>query len=281
LLKVRAGLEKQLGKRTPYYHPSVPFVVLWAQKCGCTSVFKWFLWHAGLLDEALDYRVHEEGLSIHNYELEVFRKTPGYTGKIAAAIEAGRPIINFLRCPYSRAFSSYMHLQNRFFVRFERDGIRNAGLDLRYEILRSIYGKVTPVEYPVSFMDYLLWLDAHNVEEVEVHHASQYTPLYDLPNVTHYRLEDFSDSIDSIERRFSLRDSSAERSRFSSPHHLQKSAVDRQSVIRLLERGIPLNRSPHLSIPDVHRELLAGTQFGDLIERIFHKDIALYQSVGN
>jgi len=146
-------------------------------------VFKWFLWHAGLLEEALDYRVHEEGLSIHNYEVEVFRKTPGYTGQIAAAIEAGAPIINFLRCPYSRAFSSYMHLQNRFFVRFERDGIRHAGLDLRYEILRSIYGKVTPVEYPVSFMDYLLWLDAHNVEEVEVHHASQYTPLYDLPNV--------------------------------------------------------------------------------------------------
>jgi hypothetical protein len=36
-----------------------------------------------------------------------------------------------------------------------------------------------------------------------------------------------------------------------------------------------------LSIPDVHRELLAGTPFGDLIERIFHKDIALYESVGS
>ena len=281
MLRSKSGLEQLLWKRTPYYHSRVPFVVLWSQKAGCTAAFKWFLWHAGLFEQALQYRVDEEGLSIHNYEVEVFRETPGYSSKMAAAIQAGTPILNFVRCPYSRAFSSYMHLHNRFYIRFERDGIANAGLDLRYEILRSVYGDVMPVEYPVSFMDYLLWLDGQNVEEIEPHHAAQHTPLYDLPGVTHYRLEDFSDALDVIENRFSLADSSAERDKFSSPHHLQKSAVGRHALMQLFERGISLSRSPNYGIPEVKREQLVGTPYGELIERIFRKDIALYQSIGN
>ncbi|MEE4146580.1 MAG: hypothetical protein V2I26_17380, partial [Halieaceae bacterium] len=157
--KRNSRLERLLEKRTPYHHPGVPVVVLWSQKSGCTALYKWFLWQAGLLDQALRYRIDEEGLSIHNYEVEVFRNTRNYSGKLAARIEAGTPLVNVLRCPYSRAFSSYMHLHNRFYIRFERDGIANAGLDLRYDVLRSVYGEVVPVEYPVSFMDYLLWLE--------------------------------------------------------------------------------------------------------------------------
>lgn len=279
MLKRKTGLEPLLKTRTPYHHPGVPFVVLWSQKSGCTSAFKWFLWHAGLLQEALQYRVHEEGLSIHNYEMEVFRNTPGYLRQLAARIESGVPIINFLRCPYSRAFSSYMHLHNRFYIRFERDGIQNAGLDLRYEILRSVYGYVPPVEYPISFMDYLLWLDTHEISEIDPHHSIQYSPLYELPNVTHYRLEDFSEAIDTIERKFSLADSSDGREVFSSSHHLDKSVLEREALLPLLERGISLSRSPNYFIPEVKRELLAGTPYGDLIERIFHKDIALYQGI--
>jgi len=274
-----AQLKCLVRKRTPYHHPEVPFVVLWAQKAGCTSVFKWFLWQVGLLDTAVQYRADEEGLSIHNYETEVFKKTAGYVDSLVARIESGAPVINFLRCPYSRAFSSYMHLHNRFYIRFERDGIRNPGLDLRYAILESIYGYRPPVEYPFSFIDYLRWLDRHDVTGLEPHHAMQYTPLYDLPNVAHYRLEDFDTAIEKIEREYDLPDSARERTRFSSAHHLSKSPLRGTALERFLERGVSLSRSPKYLIPDIGRDTLAGTVYGDLIERIFRQDIALYQSI--
>ena len=272
-------LGRLVRRRTPYQHPDVPFVVLWAQKAGCTSVFKWFLWHAGLLDTAAQYRADEEGLSIHNYETEVFKKPPGYLDRLVTRIEAGVAVVNFLRCPYSRAFSSYMHLHNRFYIRFERDGIRNPGLELRYEILEAVYGYRPPVEYPFSFMDYLQWLDGHEIADIEPHHATQYTPLYALPGVTHYRLEDFDAAVRAIERQYALPDSSGQRTRFSSAHHLAKSPLQGAALAKFLERGVSLSRSPKYLIPEVGREALAGTAYGDLIERIFHRDIALYQSV--
>lgn len=279
MLKSTARLQDLVKTRTPYQHAGVPFIVLWSQKAGCTSIFKWFLWHAGLLKEAQQYRVHEEGLSIHNYEMEVFRKTPNYTENLVTRIEAGVPVVNFLRCPYSRAFSSYMHLHNRFYIRFERDGLRNEGLELRYAILKFIYGYQAPVEYPVSFMDYLNWLDTHSAAGIEPHHAMQGTPLYELPNVAHYRLESFDNVIPKLERDFGLTDSSAVRAQFSSPHHIQKFPVDRQALMKLLERGVPLSRSPNYFIPEVQRDLLAGTAYGNLIERIFQDDIALYDNI--
>lgn len=270
-------LPRQIDKRTPYHHKSIPFVALWAQKSGCTSIFKWFLWHAGLFADALQYRAEEEGLSIHNYEMEVFKRTPGYKKKLLGRLESGAPIVNFMRCPYARAFSSYMHLHNRFYIRFERDGIPNEGLDLRYSILESIYGFRVPVEYPVTFMDYLQWLDSHDISTIEPHHAGQYTPLYDLPDVVHYRLEDFDEVASALERRFGLEDSSSMRDRFSSPHHIGKSDVDRNSLYRFLERGVSLSRSPNYLIPLVDRGALQDSAYGELIEHIFQKDIELYE----
>lgn len=272
-------LQALIQKRTPYQHPDVPFIVLWSQKSGCTSILKWFLWHAGLLEEARQYRVHEEGLSIHNYELEVFKMWPGYDEELLARIESGAPLVNFIRCPYSRAFSSYMHLHNRFYIRFERDGLPHDGLSLRYEILESIYGYRPPVEYPLSFLDYLQWLAAHSINEVEPHHAQQYTPLYDLENVTHYRLEELETVIPRLERDYRLADSGQARTEFTSPHHLEKTAVDRAAAIKLLERGVPLSKSPQYLLPEVNRELLAGTACGELIEQIFKDDIAVYDSI--
>ncbi len=274
-----APLGTLINRRTPYCHAAVPFVMLWSQKSGCTTLLKWFLWHAGLLDEANQYRVEEEGLSIHNYEMEVFKKAPGYRRDLIARLEDSAPIINFMRCPYSRAFSSYMHLHNRFYIRFERDGIRNEGLSLRYAVLQSVYGNRVPVEYPVSFLDYLQWLDGQDLSQLEPHHGQQKTPLYDLPDVAHYRLEDIDTALSQVEQQFQLADSTAVRAGFSSGHHLKKHPLDRAALLQLLERGISLSRSPNYRLPQVDREVLEGTVFGDLIGRIFRDDIALYDSI--
>ena len=170
-------LQPLIQKRMPYHHVNVPFAVLWANKAGCTSVFKWFLWHAGLLEEAQDY---------------------GKTQDLTA---------------------------------------------------------------------------------IEPHHRQQRTPLYDLPNAVHYRLEDFSSAIEILEHRFKLDNSRPDTGQFSSPHHIKKYSVDQKAILKLLERGISLNRSPGYLLPDLTRDMLEGTPYGERIKSIFQDDIAFYEGI--
>lgn len=273
------SLRSQLRKRTPYQHADVPFIVLWSQKAGCTSILKWFLWHADLLEQAKGYRQHEEGLTIHNYEREVFIRTPGYGAALVSRIEFGVPIISFVRCPYARAFSSYMQLHNRFYIRFERDGMPDTGLALRYAILESIYGYRPPVEYPMSFLDYLVWLESANLSDLEPHHAPQRTPLFDLPGVQHHRLEDLEVVIPRLEQQYDLKDSRVVRKQFQTGHHLHKSSDNSRAFAALCKQGISLSRSPNYVLPEVGRETLQGTECGERIARIFRHDIALYETL--
>tara|TARA_R110001599_G_scaffold353870_1_gene601239 strand:- start:22233 stop:23108 length:876 start_codon:yes stop_codon:yes gene_type:complete len=268
-----------IKKRTPYQHKNVPFIVLWSQKAGCTSVLKWFLWHAELLEEANQYKTTERGLSIHLYENQVLKKLPNYRRDLVDRIAAGDPIICFLRCPYTRVFSSYMHLQNRLFIGLERKGGRTRGLDLRHTVLKSIYGSEVPVDYPISFPDYLNWLEVKGEKNADPHHSQQHTPLHELTNVMHYRLEDKEDVISRLEQDYGLNTSKPYRSQFSSPHHMKKSTMEPNAIITLLERGVPLNRLPKSTVPTVDRHLLVNSPFGDQIERIFRQDILLYDSI--
>ena len=48
------NFQSAISVRLPYQHSKVPLVVAWAQKGGCTSILKWFLFHAGLLEEAYE-----------------------------------------------------------------------------------------------------------------------------------------------------------------------------------------------------------------------------------
>lgn len=273
------GLRSLVLKRTPYQHEQLPFVVLWSQKSGCTSILKWFLWHAGLLADAQTYAERKEGITVHNYEREVFVRTPGYLDDLVARIEAGVPIISFVRCPYARAFSSYMHLHNRFYIRFERDGIADPGLALRYTILEALYGYRPPVEYPISFIDYLAWLESSALADLEPHHAPQVTALFDLPGVTHFRLEDQDIVMPRLEAHYQLADSSVVRAGFQSGHHLSKSSDNSRAFDVFCARGVSLSRSPNYVLPDVGRALMEGTECGERIARIFREDIALYDSL--
>jgi hypothetical protein len=275
--------EKELGRlvlrRTPFQHERVPFVVLWAHKAGCTSILKWFLWHAGLLEEALAYHNRRYGLPVQRYQNEVLKTQPDYNSRLIERIIAGTPIINFVRCPYSRAYSSYMHLQNRHFVKFEKDGIEHVDLNTRYQILRWIYGSEVTAEYPFSFLEYLQWLHGQNIAEVNPHHTPQWTPLYDTPGVSHFRLEEFAEATSRLEKRYAIKSSRQEKGLFSSGHHLRKGRIPEAATLELLKHGIPLAKSEKFIIPEVSRRLLQNTEFGHVIEAIFKKDISFYDAI--
>lgn len=267
-----------LQTRVPHWHPDVPFLVAWSQKAGCTSVLKWFLFQAGLLEDALRYSDSDPGLDIHSYEMQVFKAETGYRRGVQQALQVGLPVLNFLRCPFQRTFSAYVHLSNRFFINFERKGIESMGLRTRQRLLRHVYGDEVSIEYPVSFLDYLGWLEAEWETQDDPHHLPQHSAIYACPGIEHFRLEDFDRVVAELEQRFGLKSSRGKV--FGSGHHRPKSPVADRAALRLLERALPLNPSPQFRLPRVTRELLAGTEFEARIQRLYAQDIALYDSLG-
>lgn len=265
--------------RTPYYHGTVPFIVSWSQKAGCTSILKWFLFHAGLYDEACQYVGNSPGLDIHSYEVKVLRASSEYKEGIARHLNQRKPVINFLRCPYQRAFSSYMHLNNRGYISQVRQGTISPGLVARKSLVEFVYGDGTSFEYPVSFSDYLEWVSAGCTGVADPHHMPQFSEIFHYSGIRHYRLEDFQLAIAMLEREYDLPPSQDARSAFSAGHHIKKEPVSRSSALKLLEKSIPLNPSELFRFPVVDRELLRGTRFDEMIREIFSRDLALYESL--
>ena len=93
------------------------FVVDWTPKGGCTVVLKMWYEHAGLLDTVLDHSswIHDwrcqKGTHMH-YK-------PGKTNVNNAVF------IKFVRNPYSRAVSSYIHASRSHILHALADGGNN------------------------------------------------------------------------------------------------------------------------------------------------------------
>jgi len=273
------NVQSAIAKRLPYQHSKVPLIVAWAQKAGCTSILKWFLFHAELLEEAEAYVSGLEKIDIHVYEKFILKSGPSYKAELAGKLADGIPVINFIRCPYQRAFSSYLHLNNRGFIRQELNGTCSPGLTVRKSILRAVYGDNVSIEYPFSFLAYLRWLSMQDVGSLEVHHAPQSSEIYKYENIHHYRLEDFSKATRFIETRFGLSSSQPIADKLTGNHHKKKSEVSLGATLKLLQTGMPVNPSPTFIFPRVTRETLKDTEFSLLIEQVFYDDIQLYDSL--
>jgi len=278
--KKKAAVLKLLRSRPPLYREGFPFILLWAQKAGCTHLVSWYFWHLGLLDEAKAYKAGEHGISVHRYENQVFKARTGYKSDLATAVLAGTPLINFVRCPYQRVFSSYMEINNRFFLRVKKQGRRSPALAIREEILRHCYGEGAPLVYPITFGDYLEWLVQQDIKTVDGHHRPQCGPLYTLTGIRHFRLEDSATVFANLEQEFGLQSSASQHAEFSSGHHHRKHVFDQSAALRLLNRGIPLVREKTVPIPRIDRAILRQFDEAGLIAEIFKDDIALYDSLG-
>lgn len=270
---------KVLSRRLPYYNENIPFICAWSQKSGCTTILKWFLFHSGLLKEALEYRSPKVGLDIHEYEMNVLKAAPGYRKKVKRHLMQDRPVISFIRCPYSRAFSSFMQINNKRFIRQVDSGNISPGCKVRMDILNHIYGEDVSIEYPISFLDYLKWAKDQDLDKTNPHHTPQLGEIHKHKNTQYYKLESFNNAIDEIERNFDLECSKEYRHLFTSEHHTRKETMSRSLAMKILEQSFPLSFSSGTRVPTVDRDLLEGTIYGDLIEAIFHRDIELYDSI--
>ena len=130
-------LNKLIQTRKPLHHDALPFVLMWSQKSGCTAILRWFLYHANELSIAEQYQSESAGLDIHDYERNVLKKRTDYDKDLVKKLAADTSSIQFLRCPYARAFSSYMHIQSRFFIRLTQEGRTTPGMEVRKDIFAS------------------------------------------------------------------------------------------------------------------------------------------------
>jgi len=93
-------------RRIPLYHPDFPFILMWSQKAGCTTVVNWFFDQVGLLEEALEYRPW-----VHLYEVEVYKRRPDYVRETMEAMGSGRyRVVKVVRHPFRRAASGFLVL---------------------------------------------------------------------------------------------------------------------------------------------------------------------------
>jgi hypothetical protein len=273
-------LEPLLQIRKPLQHASFPYVLCWSQKAGSTSLLKWFLHHCGLLADAREYGERDFDVELHRYENEVLKRQPGYQKELQRRLaDPDTPVIHFVRCPYSRVFSMYMHVHKRFFINLEKKGIASAGIRTRKEILRFVYGGPVSLENTFSFEDFLEWLQFQDLSAIDPHFRSQQNPLFDHVPVQHYRLNDFSAVVEHLERRAGLPQSRGSEALRPSLHHLNTAALDDPVTLRMLRRGFPLSISPAWVVPRVDRRMLEMAGYGAAIERLFRDDIELYESL--
>lgn len=105
----------------PLYRSGFPVAVCWSAKAGCTTVLKWFLHHAGLLDAALLYAPWP-----HTYRMQVLmHPISEYVATCKLALQRGDvDVVKVVRDPARRAVSAYLHL-----LRWGEDPTWNPGID--------------------------------------------------------------------------------------------------------------------------------------------------------
>ncbi|MEM1153775.1 MAG: hypothetical protein AAGI44_06515, partial [Pseudomonadota bacterium] len=171
-------LRRLVKRRKPINHKDVPFILCWSHKAGCTAALKWYLHHAGLLDDALSMHDPNHRLKVHSYENKVLKARADYTDELVLAIHTGKPLLGFMRCPYQRVFSSYMILNHWRYLSLMSRGISNPGIAMRQTLVADVYKENASFSQPISFQDYLNWLGQQNMHELNPHHAPQTLPLH-------------------------------------------------------------------------------------------------------
>lgn len=89
--------------------PKNKLLIDWKEKSGCTTIIKMVFRYLGILDDALNYNDW-----VHKYRMEVFYKK--YNKVNSLNISEGDyknfSKIKFVRNPYTRAVSSYLHVMD-------------------------------------------------------------------------------------------------------------------------------------------------------------------------
>ena len=256
-----------ISVRTPLYHPDLPFVVLWSEKAACTVIVKWFLFHSGLLDEALAH-----GPWIHKYENEIFKAREGYNADCLTAIRSGLPVIKFVRNPYLRAYSGFLETCSKRVL----DNAYHWSTDTRRQVLKSLLGTSGNLEYAYSFTQFATWMGSQRDGSLDVHLAPQFTTLEKRVTVECLQLEMEEGATHYIEQRFGLRSTRRRHRIYSSGHHHDKHPLPAAQARSVLSLGMPVRRSRDFHIFDVPVDVVASSEAGAVLRKVFRHDFEAY-----
>ncbi|MEQ9315283.1 MAG: hypothetical protein RLN72_05480 [Henriciella sp.] len=253
--------------RIPLHHKDFPFVVMWSEKAGCTSLVKWFFWHVGLLDSALEHHPW-----IHNYENEKFKSRSGYVQECIKVIEAGKPVIKFVRNPYRRTFSGYLELCN---PKVAQNG-PHWTKTWRRQIVSQLTGYAQEVEYGFSFRQYVNWLTAQPKMGLDLHLRQQFQPIENDLKPRYCKIDDDPDYLHKLEKEFGLKSSKSAVAKFTSEHHHKKVVIAPRPAISMFDLAVPVRRTRHFHIVEPTLEEIRRDQIGTQLARYFSDDFVTY-----
>ncbi len=137
----------------PLFSSSHRLAVFFSAKAGCTFAVKWYLSQVGLLDDALNYSPW-----IHDFRREVLYQSPDYESSLYTILNPEFRIIKFVREPYSRASSSYIHA-----VKY---GYEN-------ERISNFLGREVNAKKGFSFEEFVTYLESIDLRRCDPHHRLQ------------------------------------------------------------------------------------------------------------
>ncbi len=188
----------------PLVQPDLGLAVLFSAKAGCTFAVKWFFQQVGLLDAAL---AHSSW--VHDYRIARFYMADSHRPE--ALLEPGMKVIKFVRNPYERTVSSYIH------------AVRTGYDDSR---LQDFLGRPVDEQHRFSFREFVAYLegDSLSAQRCDPHHKQQVHQLERLglvPALRILRVEEARHRLARLERQLGLRPTRYDELRHSSHHTLR------------------------------------------------------------
>lgn len=219
-----------LGIFLPLVDDALPVVVCWSPKAGCTTATKWFLFQAGLLEQALRHQpagysptdvsiFGAETLAVHGYRFETIyraanaRPSPGYVDQCEHTLHhRTRHVIKVIRDPADRVVSNFAQF------------LLSAAVATSYRPWKMFLAWKRQTgfgfEEAASFEQFVLFLIACKARGPfpDVHWAPQWHYIQDRHVDQLIPLERFATDIAGLETRLRLRRSDAA-ALSASPHH--------------------------------------------------------------
>jgi hypothetical protein len=152
----RAAIREMMQNPRPLLNADKYLTVIWAPKSACTSVYVWFSFVSGFLDE-----VKASNRLPHRHRIEVYYRSELYARSLNLDPFAGK-VIKIIRDPYERAASVFRH------------ALKTRTID---EPAMAVSSKHPASEVGISFQFFLDILASREPATLNVHLRPQFHPL--------------------------------------------------------------------------------------------------------
>lgn len=140
----------------PLFLEDRDIALLWSAKSGCTLAVKWFFFQRSDLAKAEDYSSW-----IHDYRVDVYRTSAAFQAGVHRAQYGKMRYIRFVRSPFSRAVSSYLHM------------IRTVGDDAFHRPFNEFLGRNIEKGGGATFREFVEFLSQVDVRHCDIHYRQQ------------------------------------------------------------------------------------------------------------